>query len=108
MIGICRTVASTTMTGFKPCQKPNVLGGGWTIPVYATCFNTSLPGNPGREDLGIEKTALGRVRGWNCGVSATFLVRILISRGFESVNTVFGADFVFGRKNSSSPTTEGK
>ena len=37
-----------------------------------------------------------------------FLVRILISRGFESVNTVFGADFVFGRKNSSSPTTEGK
>jgi hypothetical protein len=29
-----------------------------------------------------------------------FLVRILI--------TVFGADFVFGRKNSSSPTTEGK
>ncbi len=36
------------------------------------------------------------------------LLSILISRGFESVNTVFGADFVFGRKNSSSPTTEGK
>ena len=39
------------------------------------------------------------------GLRPTFGSRILISRGFEAVNTVFEADFVFGAKNSSSPTT---
>jgi hypothetical protein len=54
-----------------------------------------FPGNPGPEDLDL----------WG---ERNFLVRILISRWFESVNTVFGADFVFRGKNSSSLTTEGK
>jgi hypothetical protein len=32
-------------------------------------------------------------------VSATFWSRIMISRGFEAVNTVFGGYFGFGKKN---------
>jgi hypothetical protein len=35
-------------------------------------------------------------------VSATFWSRIMISRGFEAVNTVFGGYFGFGRKKKRS------
>ena len=37
-----------------------------------------------------------------CGVSATFWSRIMISRGFEAVNNVFGGYFGFGKKKTRS------
>jgi hypothetical protein len=36
---------------------------------------------------------------------ATFWSRIMISRGFEAVKTVFGGYFGFGKKNTFSPRT---
>jgi hypothetical protein len=39
------------------------------------------------------------------GLEQRFGVRILISRGFEAVNTIFGENFGFGGKHSFSTRT---
>jgi hypothetical protein len=52
------------------------------------------------------KNCLGREAGVGpVAVSAIFWSRIMISRGFEAVNTVFGGYFGFGGKTTFSPRT---